>query len=63
MIEKDEEIKEKSLIIKEFLVEGYSLNKIDSFMKMRKDYRVENCFDFMQNHSENFKDITFKRRK
>ena len=63
MPENSKEIQEKSIIIKDFLVDGYSLRKIDIFMKSRKQYKVENCFDFMRDHLEYFKDIGFIRRK
>ena len=38
MVEDNKDIKEKSLIIKEFLLEGKTISQIESYMRKRKQY-------------------------
>ena len=63
MIEDNKDIKEKSLIIKEFLLEGKKISQIEGYMKRRKEYQLKNTFVFMQLNAQYFKDISFKKRE
>ena len=63
MVEDNKDIKEKSLIIKEFLLEGKKISQIEGYMKRRKEYQLKNTFVFMQLNAQYFKDISFKKRE
>ena len=63
MVEDNKDIKEKSLIIKEFLLEGKTISQIESYMRKRKQYQLKNTFTFMQLNAQCFKDMSFKKRE
>lgn len=63
MVEDNKEVKEKSLIIKKFLLDGKKISQIEGYMKRRKEYQLKNTFVFMQLNAQYFKDISFKKRE
>ena len=63
MVEDNKEVKEKSLIIKKFLLDGKKISQIEGYMKRRKEYQLKNTFVFMQLNAQDFKDISFKKRE
>ena len=59
----DSDIQEKIFIIKEFILEGKTLEEISAKMRKMKNYNILGFDDFMKRNSEGFKDIGFVRRK
>lgn len=63
MIEENKDAEEKSLIIKEFLLDGKTISQIENYMRKRKQYQLKNTFVFMQLNAQYFKDMSFKKRE
>lgn len=59
----DSDIQEKIFIIKEFILEGKTLEEISAKMRKMKNYNILGFDDFMKRNSEGFKDIGFVMRK